>query len=393
MSRTSRSLSCPCASNSSGSSLYLRRLFLRNFRNFSQLDLTLNSGITVLWGDNAQGKTNFLEAAYILATLKSFRGARNSDLVRSTSDSALVRGELVASSLPRSCEVEISSRGKRVRIDGKAPRSLPGYFETIKAVSFVPSDLRLIDGPPDGRRSFIDRAAFTMDPHFLKVAQDYREALRQKNALLRQGRRGGAQATPALLAIWNERLVASGSLVVAHRVRFLEEFAPIFREVHEGITDAAKGRAEISYRACVGADAIAGGRETIAQSMLDKTEELVDEELRRGFATWGPHRDDWQLTVGDEALRRFGSQGQVRSAALSLRVAQMVLARRKLGVCPLFLLDDVSSELDPQRSGQLMSLLGDLEAQVLITTTELSNIRLENGQYDALKVVKGTVSG
>jgi len=289
--------------------------------------------------------------------------------------------------------VEISSRGKRVRIDGKKPGSLPGYFGTIKAVSFVPSDLRLIDGPPEGRRSFLDRAAFTMDPQFLRIAQDYREALRQKNALLRQGRREGAQATPALLEIWNERLVASGSLVVAHRVRFLEEFAPIFREVHEGITDAAKGHAEISYRSCVGADAIAGGLEEISQSMLRKTNELVEEELRRGFATWGPHRDDWQLTVGGEALRRFGSQGQVRSAALSLRVAQMVLARRKLGVCPLFLLDDVSSELDPQRNAQMMALLGDLEAQVLITTTELSNIRLENGQYDALRVVKGTIQG
>jgi len=232
-----------------------------------------------------------------------------------------------------------------------------------------------------------------MEPQFLKVAQDYREALRQKNALLRQSRRGGPQATPALLGIWNERLVASGSLVVAHRVRFLEEFAPIFREVHEGITEAAKGRAEISYRACVGADAIAGGLDTIARSMHEKTEGLMAEELRRGFATWGPHRDDWQLTVGGDALRRFGSQGQVRSAALSLRVAQMVLARRKLGVCPVFLLDDVSSELDPRRSSQMMSLLGDLEAQVLITTTELSNIRLENAQFDALRVVKGTISG
>ena len=387
----SRSSSCLCVSSSFGKSLFLRKLLLRDFRNFTQLDLDLDPGITVLWGDNAQGKTNFLEAAYILATLKSFRGARNGELIRGEANSALIRGELVTSNLPRACEVEISSRGKRVRVDGKSPRSLPGYFESIKAVSFVPSDLRLIDGAPDLRRSFIDRAAFTMDPRFLKVAQDYREALRQKNALLRQNRRGGPAATPALLAVWNERLVASGSLVVEHRVRFLEEFAPIFREVHDGITDSAKGRADINYQACVGVEAVAGGRAAIAASMFEKTEQLVDEELRRGFATWGPHRDDWQLRVGGQALRRFGSQGQIRSAALSLRVAQMVLARRSLGICPLFLLDDVSSELDPHRNRQLMSVLGDLEAQVLITTTELSNIRLQKGQYEALRVVNGTI--
>ena len=231
-----------------------------------------------------------------------------------------------------------------------------------------------------------------MDPRFLKVARDYREALRQKNALLRQGRRGGVQASPALLATWNERLAASGSLVVAHRVRFLEEFAPIFREVHEGITDAAKGRAEIKYRSCVSGDAVAGGRSSIEKEMLERTEQLMNDELRRGFATWGPHRDDWHLSVGGQLLRRFGSQGQVRSAALSLRVAQMVLARRNLGICPIFLLDDVSSELDPKRNRQLMSLLEDLDAQVLITTTELANVHLENAQYDALRVVKGTIS-
>jgi len=389
----SRSSSCRCASSKDGNSLYLSQLQLRDFRNFERLDLQLTPGITVFWGDNAQGKTNLLEAAYILASLKSFRTARNAELIRRGAETATVLGTLITAGLPRSCAVELSARGKRVKIDGKVPRSLPGYFETIKAVSFVPSDLRLIDGPPEARRNFLDRAAFTLDPLFLQIARDYREALSQKNALLRQGRRGGSQATPALLSTWNERLVASGSLVVARRVNFLEEFAPVFREVHEGITGAAKGHAEISYRSCVSAAAVSGGRDAIASAMLRRTEEVMTDELRRGFATYGPHRDDWQLSVGGEPLRRFGSQGQVRSAALALRVAQMVLARRKLGVCPLFLLDDVSSELDAHRNRQLMSLLKDLGAQVLITTTELSNLRLEKEQYESFRLVKGALSG
>ena len=384
---------CRCASSNNGNSLYLSQLQLRDFRNFERLDLQLMPGITVFWGDNAQGKTNLLESAYILASLKSFRPARNAELIRTGADVGTVQGRLVSAGLPRFCAVEISARGKRVKIDGKAPRSLPGYFETIKAVSFVPSDLRLIDGPPEARRNFLDRAAFTMDPLFLQVARDYREALRQKNALLRQGRRGGAQVTPALLSTWNERLVASGSLVVARRVNLLEEFAPVFREVHEGITGAARGHAEIGYRSCVPAAAVSGGLDAISTAMMKRTEEVMAEEIRRGFATYGPQRDDWELSVGGAPLRRFGSQGQVRSAALALRVAQMVLARRKLGICPLFLLDDVSSELDSHRNRQLMSLLIDLGAQVLITTTELSNLRLEKGQYESFRLVKGALSG
>ena len=388
----SPSSSCRCVSSSVGSSLYVSQLRLRDFRNLEAVDLELSPGISVFWGDNAQGKTNLLESVYVLATLKSFRGARNGELIRTGAELSRVSGQLVSDDLPRRCEVEISSRGKRVKLDGKGPRSLPGYFKTIKAVSFVPSDLRLIDGPPETRRSFLDRAAFTMDPLFLQIARDYREVLRQKNALLRQGRRGGSQLAPTLLSTWNERLVASGSLLVARRLSFLDQFGPVLREVHEKITGAARGRAEIAYRGCVPAEAAWDGRDAIAAAMTKRCAEVAEEEIRRGYATWGPQRDDWQLSVAGEALRRFGSQGQVRSAALALRVAQIVLVRRQLGVCPLFLLDDVSSELDPHRNRQLMDLLRELEAQVLITTTELQNLRLEKRDYESWRLVMGTIS-
>jgi len=367
-------------------------LQVRDFRNYQTVELEMPSGISVLAGDNGQGKTNFLEAIYVLATLKSFRGAKNSQLLRRGQRHARLVADVESRGLARRLEVDLGPEGKRARVDGKDPRSLSGYFSGIKAVAFVPEDLRLVDGPPEGRRNFLDRAAFTLDPGYLEVVREFRSALKQKNALLRLGKHGRSSPDKSQLGIWNERVSTTGARVIARRMQFLGEFVPVFREVHEGITGAAKGLAEIRYRGCVSADTLSRGIQGIEEALLARLEQAAEDEVRRGFATVGPQRDDWQLVVGGEALRSFGSQGQVRSAALALRVAEMVRARRELGSCPLFLLDDVSSELDPHRNRQLMELLRDLSAQVVITTTELSNLKLDALHYHAWKVADGAIT-
>ena len=288
--------------------------------------------------------------------------------------------------------MKVDSRGKHLRLDGKNPRGLPDWFEQIKAVAFVPSDLRLVDGGPEGRRDFLDRAAFTLDASYLETARSYRGALKQKNALLRDARREGRSPDGTLLELWNDQLAEAGARVIQQRTNFLRDFAPVFRELHEGITGAAKGHAEFLYRGCVGTEALSEGLSGIKAALGTKIEAAAAQELRRGFSVVGPHRDDWELRVGQEPLRKFGSQGQVRSAALALRVSEMVLARRKRGICPIFLLDDVSSELDSSRNAQLMTLLQELGAQVLITTTERSNLRLDPSAYSSWHVVSGTIS-
>ncbi len=329
---------------------------------------------------------------YLLGTLKSFRRARGPDMILKGAEVASVKGRLVAGGLPRDCAVSLTKKGLQFKIDGKSPRGLPDWFALIKAVAFVPSDLRMVDGPPDLRREFLDRAAFTLDPTFLGIAREYRVALKQKNALLRDSKRMGRPIDPTMLEIWNDKLVRAGAQVVHRRTEFLRQFAPVFREVHKGITAAAKGRAEFRYRGCVGTEALADGISSIEAALGTKVAAAAAQEARRGFCVAGPHRDDWELRVGGEPLRSFGSQGQVRSAALSMRIGQMVLAKRVSGVCPLFLLDDVSSELDPHRNAHLMSLLLDLEAQVLITTTHRDNLRLDAGAYKSWNVRTGTLS-
>jgi len=371
--------------------MYLGRLQLRDFRNIEEQALELPPGMAVFHGDNGQGKTNLLESVYLLATLKSFRGAKNRDLIRNGTPKASVQGTLHHQGLKRVHEVGIDKAGKRFRIDGKNPRGLPEYFAHIKAIAFVPSDVRLADGAPDTRREFLDRAAFTLDPGYLAIAKNYGAALKQKNALLRDAKIRRRSPDPALLAVWNDRLADAGAEVVERRVSFLRDFAPVFRELHGGITGAVKGRPEIRYRGAVTTQAVEGGRESIRDALREKVEAAKDNEARRGYSLVGPQRDDWELRVGGEPLRSLGSQGQLRSAALALRLAQMVLTRRKTGICPIFLLDDVGSELDPHRNRRLLEQLGELQAQVLITTTTLVNLHLPAGTYVDFGVENGAV--
>ncbi len=371
--------------------MHLAKLKLRDFRNLAEVQLELPEGPCVFWGDNGQGKTNLLESVYLLATLKSFRGARSPALIRKGQPQARVEGRLIAAGLPRHCELTIDKRGRKLRLDGKSPRGLPEWFAHIKAVAFVPSDLRMVDGAPERRREFLDRAAFTLDPTYLDIARRFRDALKQKNALLRDARRRGRAPDPAMLEVWNERLASAGAAVVDRRTGFLRRFAPVFREVHEGITGAAKGHAEFRYRGCVPSEALSDGLSGVEAALRSKLDAATAQEANRGFAMVGPHRDDWELKVGGEALRSFGSQGQIRSAALAMRIGQMVLAKRESGRCPLFLLDDVSSELDPARNAHLMRLLGELQTQVLITTTHPSNLRMDPGSYAAWTVRDGVI--
>jgi DNA replication and repair protein RecF len=369
----------------------IQRIEVAGYRNLADAAILLPDGLSVFWGDNGQGKTNVLEAVYLLATLKSFRGARNRDLIRHGAGAASITGAVVDRGLRRHCRVAIEPVGRRCQLDGKDPRALTDYFSAVRAVAFVPQDLRLVDGPPELRRGFLDRTAFTLDPIFLDTAREYQAALSQKNALLRASRAAGTAPDPNLLDAWDQRLAEAGARVVARRLGLLRDFAPRFREIHDGIAGAAPGHAELRYRCCAGADASAESLPELVAALSRRIADARRDEVARGFALLGPHREDWDLQVGGQALRRFGSQGQLRSAALALRVTQLLLASQRAASPPIFLLDDVSSELDPQRNQRLFGLLRSLNTQVAITTTDLLNLRLPSSAYSAFHVESGRI--
>lgn len=346
----------------------LEHLALRDFRNLTAVSVDTDARFVVFHGPNAQGKTNLLEAIYGLATLKAFRTTRNRELIRWGQDEAVVAGRVWDGELRRRFRFTIGPKGRRGEVDGKPPRSLGEYFNGIRAVLFSPEDVEIVRGSPSVRRRFLDRAAFTANAGFLAVAREFQRLLDQKGSLLRRDRVDTLQ-----LDIFDEQLAVAGAALVERRQRILGELKEPFLDLHKQISGL--GKAHLRYRSCLGE----GGREELALAYQELLAGARAEELRRGMNLVGPQRDDLVLKLDDRAARAYASQGQTRSLVLALKLAELLAARAR-GDLPLFLLDDLSSELDRFRTGRLVELLKDLELQCFVTTTDPGVVQRSAGQ-------------
>ena len=355
----------------------LKSLKARNFRNLERVELETDAPFVVFHGPNAQGKTNLLEAVYVLSTLKSFRARRNKELIRWGEELAQVDGVVDDGILSREFSLKVDSKGRSGSVDGKPPRQLSRYFEGIRAVLFRPEDTEIVREGPDIRRKFVDRAAFTASATFLELAMAFKRLLSQKAALLRQ-----PPVDPVSLEVFDEQLARAGARMVERRLRIVEELKEPFVELHGRIS--GHGDARLSYRTQLDVQDLEA---SYAQLLADARRD----EIRRGMNLVGPQRDDLVLQLDGRPARAYASQGQTRSLVLALKLAEL-LAARKRGARPLFLLDDLSSELDRFRTGRLVELLEELELQVLVTTTdpsvldgasELLRYRIDGGAVEA----------
>ena len=357
----------------------IEQLALRDFRNIEQLDLELDNDLVVFHGDNGQGKTNLLEAIYYLANLKSFRRARRGELIRFGCERSQVKARVLSGSWTRRCEAVLDRQGRSVRVDGAEQRSLTAYFDGIRAVAFTPEDPATVRGSPGGRRAFLDRGAFLLRPQHLDLVRELGRVVMQKNALLRKSNEelGGDQ-----LRIWNERLADVGAQVSQRRAEFIEELRGHLADVHTGLTGSTQ-TLDIEYRA----GCQPGDREALAELLASKE----SQEWQRRQSLVGPHREDLTLHLGGRDLRTYGSQGQVRSAALALKLALLSAVSGAAGDPPLFVLDDLGSELDPSRNQRLLERLRDEGGQVFVATTSLHHVPLPDGSFTAHRVHQGTV--
>jgi DNA replication and repair protein RecF len=338
----------------------------RDFRNLVEQGVTLARHTTVLFGANGQGKTNFLEACYLLCSLRPLRAHKLAELVRIGSErSALVAGKFDLPSGVREVEVEIGREGRNARVDGKPVRDPDELFGGLATVAFTPDDLAVVKGGPEGRRRLLDRAVQNRHPAHLADARDYQRALRSRNELLRQG------ADPALLASFDEPLARLGATLRTRREEILEEVRPgaqsAFAEIARGepplvVTYLAAGR---------DSDDLAGGGASLETRLLEALRRRLPRDRERGYTSVGPHADDLGLSLGERAARLYASQGQSRAVVLAFKIGEIENLRRAQGRAPLLLLDDVSSELDPERNAWLMQYLAALEGQVVLTTTDL----------------------
>jgi DNA replication and repair protein RecF len=335
--------------------LQLRRLQLRNHRNYVHLDLAPGPGVNVFIGANGQGKTNLLEAVAMLALSSSPRARREVELVGPVAPGSRIEAEVDRAGTPIELVVALSLEGERakrsIEVDGVRKRAfdLPGHF---RVTLFWPDDLGLVKAGPELRRRFLNQMLVQVQPGYARALSGLRRVLEQRNSLLK--RIAGGEESHDALVPWDEELIKLGREISAAREMAVRELAPEAARCHAEI--AAGERLEIEYMGP-------------AEDMAEAVHNSLGEDLRRGSTSVGPHRDDLRVLLGGQEARAYGSQGQQRTAVVSLKLAEAALVTRRTGERPVLLLDDVLSELDGERREALLRQVS-AQGQVIITSVE-----------------------
>lgn len=325
--------------------------------------------------------------------LRSFRDGTNRELIRWGAQSAAIHGEIERGGVRREIELEVAPKGKRAVLDGKLVTRSSGLVGQLHVVVFGPDDLALTKAGPHERRRFLDRAVFNVWPAYLNEIRAYHVALKSRNELLRQRR--GATLDPAVIASFDQELAQRGARVVWRRMMFLAGFRPLLQAT---LSDMTGGGLEgtVSYAPAEIAKLGDGVTEDQLLALLsERLERSLTTDVARGYTTVGPHADDLAFSLAGRSVRRFASQGQHRAFVLALKIAELQRIEQALGVYPVLLLDDVSSELDRDRNAHLMRFLNDAGGQVFVTTTDRRWIQLDGASHvyrvSAGRVVAGVV--
>jgi DNA replication and repair protein RecF len=359
--------------------MYLKTLHLRQFRNYQDQKVEFSAAKTILVGNNAQGKSNLLEAVELLATLRSHRMARDRDLVQDGETFAQINATLERQIAITDLTLTLRSNGRRsVAINGETMRRQIDFLGVLNAVQFSSLDLELVRGGPEGRRNWLDTLLIQLEPVYAHILQQYNQVLRQRNAFLKKYEDSAVSipenqpvhaAGASELALWNAQLATTGTRVIRRRDRAIQRLAPLAAAWHASISGSTE-ILEIKYSPNV--PLIQTQPEEIQQAFLTKIQQRAVAELCRGTTLVGPHRDEVELTINQTPARQYGSQGQQRTLVLALKLAELQLIEEVVKEPPLLLLDDVLAELDPSRQNQLLDTIQD-RFQTLITTTHLSS--------------------
>jgi DNA replication and repair protein RecF len=371
--------------------MYLRSLYLKQFRNYGEQQVEFTAPKTILVGDNAQGKSNLLEAVELLSTLRSHRTARDRDLVREGSAIAQISAHLERDLGAADLSLVLRANGRRaVALNGQTLRRHLDFLGTLNVVQFSSLDLTLVRGGPEQRRHWLDSLLIQLEPIYAAILQQYNQILRQRNALLRSQESQAAiqettpplfpaaAAPPALpsspneLALWDAQLAVAGTRVIRRRSRVLQRLAPLANYWHRAISGSTE---ELAIHYLPNVATAQDEPEIVQAAFLAKIKERAIAEQYQHTSLVGPHRDEVEFTINQTSARQYGSQGQQRTLVLALKLAELKLIEDVIGEPPLLLLDDVLAELDLNRQNQLLDAIQE-RFQTLITTTHL-------GSFDA----------
>jgi DNA replication and repair protein RecF len=335
--------------------VFLRHLWLHDFRSYEAAELVPAPGLTAIVGPNGQGKTNLLEAIGYLATLSSFRGAPGEALVRLGAEQAIVRAEVEREGRTSLLEAELRTSGRdRVQVNRQPLRRTRDLLGSVRVSVFSPDDLELVKGSPAGRRRLLDDTLVACAPRHDATRSDLDRVLRQRGTLLKQAGGRLTAEVAATLDVWDAKLAELGEVLATARTKLVERLAPAVATAYDAVA-SAQASVEVVYDPPWRAEGLSAALE---RSRLD--------DVRRGVSTVGPHRDELQLGVNGMPARTHASQGEQRSLALALRLATHQVVTEVTGSSPILCLDDVFSELDPERSAALLVHLPP--GQALLTT-------------------------
>lgn len=357
--------------------MYINSLELSHYRNYNNLSIEFDPGTTILYGDNAQGKTNILEAIYISGTTKSHRGTKDKDIIQFGEEEAHVRLHLTKHDVGHRIDLHLrKSKNKGVAVDGQSIKRSGELFGIIHMIFFSPEDLSIIKNGPAERRRFMNLELCQLNKLYHYNYVNYNKALNQRNTLLKQI--SFNTSLKDTLDMWDAYLMEYGKCIIEEREKFLHDLNEIVKGIHHHLT-GGKEEIEIGYEKNV---SIEEYEDTIFRKR--------DMDLRYQTTQVGPHRDDICFYINGIDVRKFGSQGQQRTAALSLKMAEIELVKMQIHDTPILLLDDVMSELDSNRRNYLLDSIKDI--QTIVTCTGYDDFIKSRLHINRIyKVVNGTI--
>ncbi|GEQ49724.1 DNA replication/repair protein RecF [Tetragenococcus koreensis] len=349
----------------------LNNLHIRNFRNYDELSLDFHKNVVIFMGENAQGKTNLLESIYALALTRSHRTNNEQELIQWEKEQAFIKGNVQKEYTKVPLELFLTKKGRKTKVNHMEQKKLSSYIGQLNVILFAPEDLSLVKGSPQGRRKFLDMEIGQIDPVYLYESAQYQKILKQRNQYLKQLAEH-KQTDELYLDILSEQLIDHGSKVLFARQQFVKQLEYWANQLHQKISQS-KEHLTIIYRSSIPGDHWAD-EQTVKETYAQEIEQVKGKERLRQVTLAGPHRDDMSFLVNEKDVQTFGSQGQQRTTALSVKLAEIDLIKEETGEYPVLLLDDVMSELDDSRQLHLLETI-EGKIQTFLTTTTLKQVK------------------
>ncbi len=344
--------------------MILKKISLKNYRNILDLEIKPCENVNIIYGKNAQGKTNLLESIWMLTGTRSFRATKDKDIIKFDKDWSKITGQFFSSSRDQEIIIEIKDMRRKAYLNGIDEGFATNIIGTFRVIIFSPMHLSLIKGGPDLRRRLIDAAICQLKPTYTRLISGYNHILRQRNSLLKSLNINSSLKDT--LDIWNQKLISYGSEVIFERLKYLKDLKKISSDIYSEISQS-KEKLSIDYGCCVKIDE-KNNVDEIFSALEKKLSSNTESDISNGFTSVGPHRDDVIFSINSKPIKTFGSQGQQRSSVLAVKLSEAKYIEEKTKEKPLVLLDDVMSELDLYRREYITEKIKDY--QVFITSCE-----------------------